>query len=297
MWQSRDNQWRNVTSDGQKSPVSHLTRSHPEVAAGARKPAFWARLCSYRLYPAGIGSQVKGNDIKWPQATGTDPEVTSFEQKSPGSGCERPKTWVLGSCILLQSCNSLNVAVTWGKDVVTSVGRKWPGSDIILLEVTFCRKSAGSGYTMRKTCVLCAFMLLQAVTRRMWPSQGGKRCHDFRWPEVTHKWRLIGSYLEVTVGGWKLLLWAHLRSYRAVTCTMWQSGHRKSRHVTLGDRKWPKVTLFDHKSPKSGCRMLKTRILCTFMVLQGCNSQELAVRQQEMMSHDLRCPEVTWKRH
>jgi len=34
---------------------------------------------------------VTGNDVMSPQVTGRDPEVTSFDWKSPGSGCRRPK--------------------------------------------------------------------------------------------------------------------------------------------------------------------------------------------------------------
>ena len=37
------------------------------------------------------------------------------------------------------------------------------------------------------------------------------------------------------------------------------------------------VMSFDQKSPGSGCRRAKTRVLCTFETLQGCNSQEVAV--------------------
>jgi len=32
-----------------------------------------------------------GNDGTLPQVTGSDPEVTSFDRKSPGSGCRRLK--------------------------------------------------------------------------------------------------------------------------------------------------------------------------------------------------------------
>ena len=37
-----------------------------------------------------------GNDITRPQVTGSDPEMTSFNRKSPGSGCGRPIVQVLG---------------------------------------------------------------------------------------------------------------------------------------------------------------------------------------------------------
>ena len=53
-----------------------------------------------------------GNDAMWPQVTESDPEVTSFDRKSPGSGCRRPRTCLLGTFELLQGCNSPEVDVT-----------------------------------------------------------------------------------------------------------------------------------------------------------------------------------------
>ena len=53
-----------------------------------------------------------GNHISSPDVTGSDPEVTSFDWKSPGSGCRRPRTQVLGTFELLQGCNLQEVAVT-----------------------------------------------------------------------------------------------------------------------------------------------------------------------------------------
>ena len=37
-----------------------------------------------------------GKEVTRPEMAGSDPEVTSFDQKSPGSGCSRPviKFWV-----------------------------------------------------------------------------------------------------------------------------------------------------------------------------------------------------------
>ena len=37
-----------------------------------------------------------GNDVTFPHVTVSDPEVTSIHQKSPGSGCRRPKTRIFG---------------------------------------------------------------------------------------------------------------------------------------------------------------------------------------------------------
>jgi len=50
---------------------------------------------------------VTGNDV-----TGSDPEVTLFDRKSPGRGCRKPISQVLGMFELLQGCNSQEVAAT-----------------------------------------------------------------------------------------------------------------------------------------------------------------------------------------
>ena len=53
-----------------------------------------------------------GNDLVLRHMTGSDTEVTSFDRKSPGSGCWRPISQVLGTFELLQGCNSQEVAIT-----------------------------------------------------------------------------------------------------------------------------------------------------------------------------------------
>ena len=52
-----------------------------------------------------------GNDVTWPEVSGSDPEPT-FDGKSPGSGCRRPISQVLGRIELLQGCKSQEVAAT-----------------------------------------------------------------------------------------------------------------------------------------------------------------------------------------
>ena len=42
-----------------------------------------------------------------------DPEVTSFDRMSPGSGCGRFIRQGLGTFEFLQGCNSQEVVVTW----------------------------------------------------------------------------------------------------------------------------------------------------------------------------------------
>ena len=54
-----------------------------------------------------------GNDVTRPEVSGSDPEVTSLDRKSPGSGCGRPISQVLAMFELTQGCNSQEEAVTW----------------------------------------------------------------------------------------------------------------------------------------------------------------------------------------
>jgi len=99
-----------------------MTGSDPEVTSfswklpgsGCRKPIsqVLGTFGSYRAVLPGGGSHVTGNDLTRPHVTGNDPDVTSFDRKSPGSGCRRPKRQVLGMFELLQGCNSQEVAVT-----------------------------------------------------------------------------------------------------------------------------------------------------------------------------------------
>ena len=58
-----------------------------------------------------------GNEVTRPEVTRTDPEVMSFDWKSPGSGCRRPIRQVLGTFELLQGCNSQEVAFVTGNGV------------------------------------------------------------------------------------------------------------------------------------------------------------------------------------
>ena len=55
---------------------------------------------------------MRRNDVMWPEVTGSDQEMTSFDQKSPGSGSRRAVSQVLGMFLCLQCCNSQEMAVT-----------------------------------------------------------------------------------------------------------------------------------------------------------------------------------------
>jgi len=198
---------------------------------------------------------VTGNDVTWPQVTGSEPEVTSFHRKSPGSGSGKPKTSIHCTFHFLQAVarrRRQSRDRKWRH--VTSGNRKWPGSDVIW------RKSPGSGCRRPKTAVCCRFLFLQgfnspeeAVTSREMTSR------DLRWPEVTRKWRdLTGSHLEVALEGRKLEYTVHFTSYNAVDRRRRQSCDRKWRHVTSDDGSDPEVTSFDRKSAGRGCRRPKT---------------------------------------
>jgi len=178
---------------------------------------------------------MRGNDVTWPQVTGSDPEVTSFDRKPPASVCRSLKTGVYCTFHFLQSSSLQEEAVTWGYDVTWwQVTRSDPD------ETWFHRKSPGSGCRRPKTGVYCIFHLLQGCSSQeeavTWEEM---MSHDFKWPEVTRKWRhLTGSHLEVAVGR-KLANTVHFTSYKAVARRR-QSRARKWRHVTSGDRKWPR---------------------------------------------------------
>ena len=77
-----------------------------------------------RLWLAGGGTHVTGNDVTWPQVTGSYPEVTSFDRKSPGSGCRRPKSRVYFSFHFLQGCDLQEEALTWQEMMSCDLG--WP---------------------------------------------------------------------------------------------------------------------------------------------------------------------------
>ena len=55
-------------------------------------------------------------------------------------------------------------------------------------------------------------------------------------------------------------------------------------HMTGSD---PDVISFNLKLPGSGCKRPISQMLDAFKLLQGCNSQEVAVTRQEMTLRDL----------
>jgi len=181
-----------------------------------------------RLLLAGEGSHVTGNDVTLPEVTGSDPEVSSFDRKSPGSGRRRLKTGVYCAFDLLQGCCSQEEALKWNE--MTSRDLRWP-------EMTsFDRKSPGSGCRRPKTGVYCAFDFLQGCCSQ----EGALKLQEMTSRELRdRKWcHLTGSYLEVAVEGRKQAYTVHLTSCKAVARIGRQSRDMEWRYVTSGDRKW-----------------------------------------------------------
>jgi len=182
----------------------HLTASHLEVAVEGRKLAYTVHFASYKAVDR---RRRQSHDRKWCHVTPnawSDPEVTSFGRKSPGSAYKGPKTAIYSTFYLLQGWSLQVEAVTWQK--MTSCDLRWP-------EVTsFDWKSPKSGCRRPKTGIYCTFHFLQgccslveAVTCQE------KMSRDLSWPEVTWKWcHVTGSHLEVDVEGQKLAYTVHL---------------------------------------------------------------------------------------
>ena len=71
--------------------------------------------------------------------TGSDSEVTSFDRKSPGSRCQRPKTRIFHAFDFLQVCSLQEEAVTrqemMSHDLVTESSTEVTSFDASHLEV------------------------------------------------------------------------------------------------------------------------------------------------------------------
>jgi len=181
--------WPQVTEVTRK--WRHLTRSHHEVAVGL-KLEYTVHFTSYKAVARRRSSHVTVNDVTWPQVTGSDPEMTSFDRKSPGSGCRRPKTGVYCTFHFLQRCSSQEEAVTWQE--MTWRDLRWP-------EVTRkWRHLTGSHQEVAveglKLAYTLHFTLYKAVACRRRQSRDRKWRHvtsgdrkwpgsDVVWPEVT----------------------------------------------------------------------------------------------------------------
>jgi len=191
--QSRDRKWRHVTSGDRK--WRHLPVSLVEVAVEGRKQAYAVRLTSYKHVPCRMRRHMTRNDVMWPQVTGSDPEVTSFGRKSPGSGCRRLKTVVCCAFDFLQNCSLQEEAVTCQEMTSRDLRRRevtWKRRHLTGSHLEVALKSWKLAYTVCLTTC-------KAVAHRRRQSRDSKwrhvTSHDRKWPgnvviwlEVTWKW-------------------------------------------------------------------------------------------------------------
>jgi len=134
--------WQEMTSCDFRWPEEtrkwrHLTESHLEVKVESQNSHILYISLPTRRSLAEGGSQVTANDVTWPQMTGSDPEVTSFDRKLPGRDCRRPKTSYAVHFISYKAVARRRRQLrdtNWHH--ITSGDRKWPWSDVIWPEVT-----------------------------------------------------------------------------------------------------------------------------------------------------------------
>jgi len=175
--------------------VTSFDRKSLEVPVEIQKLAYTVHFASYKAVARGGGSDVTGNEVTWPQVIGSDTEVTSFDLISAGSGCRMPKTPVYSTFHFLQSCRSMEEAVTW-QEMMSSdlrrpkVTRNWRKLTGSLLEV---------GVQGQKLAYTAHFTSFKAVAQSIRPSHHRKWRHatsgdrkllgsDVISPEVTWKW-------------------------------------------------------------------------------------------------------------
>jgi len=213
----------------------HLTGSHFEVAIESQRIPYTIHFTSYKAIARIGGFHVTENDVTWPQGTGSDPEMTSLDRKSPGSGCRSPKTCVNCTWHFLQGCSSQEEAVTWQE--MTSHDLRWP-------EVTrkwrhLTRSHQKVAVEKQQLAYTVHFTSYKAVANGGDSHVTGNDSCDLKWPEVTLKrLHLNGNHMEEAVEGPKTAYTVHFTSYKAVACRRRQSCDKKWRHVTSGDRMW-----------------------------------------------------------
>jgi len=188
---SRELKWPKVTQKWR-----HLTGSHLKVDVEGRKLTYTVHFTSSKAVARRRRLWRNRKCRHGPQVTKSDPEVTSFDRKSPAGGCRRVKTAVYCIFHFLQGCSSQEEAVTWQK--VTSRDLKWP-------EVTRkWRHFTGSNLEMavegRKPAYTVDFTSYKAVARRR------RQSRDMKWRHVTsgeRKWP--GSDVILSEVMWKWL--------------------------------------------------------------------------------------------
>jgi len=188
--------WRPWLQVTQIAPdKTSFDRKSPEVAVEGRKLAYTVHFTFYKAVARRRRQSCGRKHVTWPQVTGSDPVVTSFDRKSPGSGCRRPKTGVYCTFHFLQSCSSQEEAFPW--EEMTSHDFRWPEVTRTVCHLTGSHlEVAVEG---RKLANTVHFTFYKAVARRRRQSRPRKWRHvtlgdrkwpgcDVIWPEVTWKW-------------------------------------------------------------------------------------------------------------
>jgi len=134
------------------------------------------------------------NDVTRPQMIGSDPEVMSFDRKSPGSGSRRLKTGVYCTFHFLQGRSSWEEAVTWLE--MTSRDLRWPEGtrkwhDFTRSHLEVAVESRKLTYTVRFTSYKAIACRRRQSRDRKWRhvTSGAGKGHgsDVIWTEVTWK--------------------------------------------------------------------------------------------------------------
>jgi len=127
--QSRVTKWCHVTSGDRK--WRYLTGSQLKMALEGRKLLYTVHYTSYKA----VAQRMPWRDRRWrcPQMTGSELDVTSFNQKSHESGCRGPKT---GITVHFTSYKVVARKRRPSRDRrlrhTTSGDRKWSKSDVWL---------------------------------------------------------------------------------------------------------------------------------------------------------------------
>jgi len=175
--------WPQVTESDPE--VTSFDRKSPGMAVEGQKQTYTLSYTSCKAVARGGSCHVTGNNVTWPQFTGSDLEVTSFDRKSFGSGGRMPKTRVY--CVLhySQGFSPHWEAVTWQemtwRDIKgPKVTRKWRHLTGSHLEV------AVEGRNPR--------ILWVTLPAKLYLAGGSSHVtgNDVTWPHFT------GSDLEVT---------------------------------------------------------------------------------------------------
>jgi len=160
----------------------HLFESHLKGDVESRKLTYTVDFTSYK---AVARKRRQSHGKKWrhvTSGTGIYSELTSFDRKSPGSGCWKPKTCVCCAFHFLQRCSSQYEAVT--RQEMTSCDRRWPEVTRKWRHLTVSHLKVG--VECRKLAYTVHFTSCKAVAHSKRPSRNRKWRHmisgELKWP-------------------------------------------------------------------------------------------------------------------